>query len=185
MKNLTREQIKIIYYSLIIAVFLGAFWFFVYGPQNKKLSSMKEELAYIESQIAEIKEITKGRELTEIVGDFNDQLAKSASFLILKDKEIIYNLSQEARKLNIEVSSIMPSNKQLLEDKVTGIDIEELPISMKLVCEFRDLGMYLEILRNNFPVLAVVKRLDIRGQGEKEPILDVDLQISAYLTKGR
>ena len=185
MKRLTREQRKIIWFSFIAVVLLLCFWIFVYGSQRKRLSSIKMELASIEAQIAEINRISEGRDLSEAVKDFNEELVEAARLLPSRQEEIIFNLSQEARNLGIEVKSIMPSSKELVESKSSAFDIEELSISIKLSCEFRELGMYLDTLRNNFPVLVRIKQLDIRGTGEGKRILDVDLKISTYLSKGR
>ncbi|MDD5005482.1 MAG: hypothetical protein PHS93_03140 [Candidatus Omnitrophica bacterium] len=183
MAKLTKEQKKIIYLGLIAVVFLFLFWFFVYMPQTRRLASIKNELASVESQIAEIIRITEGRELTEAVKDFNTQIIEGANILSFKQEDIISSLLQEARNFKIDVKSITPLARKSLENKIPGFTIEELPISMVLSGEFRDLGEYLNILKNRFPVLIKVRQLDIKGNGEGRAILDATLQISAFLSK--
>jgi len=186
MKNrLTREQRKIIYFAAIAVLFLFCFWIFIYRPQNKDLSSIKEELNSIEAQISEITDIAQGRELADVVKDFNLQLKDIESFLSLGEAEIIYNLSQKAGRLGVTVRSIIPSDKHLLENNIFGFEVEELPISMSLSCEYRELGMYLNTLRTNFPALVRIKELSIKGSGEGGPVLDVNLQLCAYLSKAK
>lgn len=183
LKKLTNEQKKIIYISAIMALFLFFFWTFVYNPQSKKFSTIKRELTEAEQQIAQIMSIAAGRNLADAVGELNKNLMEVTSMLPAEETTVISSLSQAARRLKIEVKNIIPSGRQVLENKVSGYVIEELPISMSLICEYRVLGEYLNILRNKFPVLVRVKQLDIKGKGEGTPNLDISLQIVTYLAK--
>jgi len=166
-------------------LFLFCFWIFIYRPQNKDLSSIKEELNSIENQISEIIDLAQGRELADVVKDFNLQFEDIESFLSLREAEIIYNLSQKAGRLGMVVRSIIPSDKHLLENNISGFEVEELTISMSLSCEYRELGMYLNTLKTNFPALVRIKELSIKGSGEGRPVLDVNLQLCAYLSKAK
>lgn len=181
-KKLTKEQKKIIYISLVVLTFFFSFWIFVYGPQTRKFTSIKEELTQTEARTAEILSIAKGRDLAQAIRDLKINFIEVMGRFPGGEEMVIYNLSETAKKLKIEVKNIVPSTKQLLENKITGYDIEELPISLNLVSEFRSLGEYLNILRNNFPVLIRVRDLDIKGNGEGRALLEVALQISAYLS---
>ncbi len=183
MTRLTKEQKKIIFLSIVGVIFLLCFWILVYLPQKKKLSTIKKELSYIETQIAQINEMTRGEELTEVFKTFNTQLKDISAVFSLSEEEIIYNLSKEAKALKIEIESIKPLEKQLIKDRFSSLNIEELPISMQLSCEFKDMAIYLKILRDNFPVLIKVKKLVIKGSGEGKDTLGVNLEISAYLSR--
>jgi Tfp pilus assembly protein PilO len=183
MINLTREQLKIIKIGIVVLVFLLGFWFFVYIPQSKKLTSIKRQLSYIESQISEINKLIENKELTEAVKKLKLELDKNISQLPSGEEDIIDVLSQKAKDLNIEVKDIIPSSSRILEDEVSGYKIEELSISMKFSCEYKVLGEYLDILKDNFPVLVRINSIDVKGRGEGKPVLDVSLQISTYLSK--
>lgn len=183
LKKLTSEQKKIIYISVIMALFLFFFWAFVYNPQSKKFAAIKRELTETEQQIAQIMSIASGRNLADAVGELNKNLVQVTSMLPAEETTVISSLSQDARRLRIEVKNIIPSGRQVLENKVSGYVIEELPISMSLICEYRVLGEYLNILRNKFPVLVRVKQLYIKGKGEGTPNLDISLQLVTYLAK--
>ncbi|MFC1708654.1 type 4a pilus biogenesis protein PilO [Candidatus Omnitrophota bacterium] len=182
-KKITRRQTKLIVACFIVVAALICFWIFVYGPQSEKLRSVKKDLAFIESQITQIDSIIQGRELSGVVIDLNSQLISLVSFLPANQEEIISNLSNRARKFDIEIKSINPQVKVLLEEEVSGYDIQELPILVNLQCGFKNLGEFLNALRINFPVLVRVKSLNIKGQGEGKPILDINLEILAYLSK--
>jgi len=183
MKKLSKEQIKIIYISAIALVFLICFWLFVYSPQSRKLVMIKQQLANTENEIIVITELTKGKEMALAVQDLSVELEDIVSKLPLGEEDVIYNLSEEARNLNIEVQNITPAGRIPLEGEISGYMIEELPIALSLVCDYRQLGDYLEILRNDFPVLVRVRNLDIVGQGEGIPQLEISLGVSAYLVK--
>lgn len=182
-RNLSKEQKKIIYISAVTLVFLLVLWIFVYRPQSRKFAGIKSELTQVESQIAEISRLSAGKDLAAAVVDLRMGLAKLSAKLPAEDQEVIYHLSENAKKLKIEVKNVTPAGRRLLENKVAGYDIEELPISMNLVAEFRVLGEYLNILRNNLGVLIRVRQLDIRGKGEGRADLDIALQLCAYLSR--
>jgi hypothetical protein len=88
-----------------------------------------------------------------------------------------------AKKTKANIRNITPGARQILESKIPGYELQEMPISLDLTCEDRSLGEFLDMLRNHSPVLVRVKQVNINGKGEGEGNLDVDLQISAYLSK--
>lgn len=182
MKRLTKEQKKIILISGIAFTAIVIFWIFIYGPQSRKLSAIRKELQYTESQIRNINYLIQGKELSEAVKDLAEQLNRKANLILVSEEDLIHNLSEEARELNIKVKNIKPSGKQSTH-QVAGYNIEESFISMNLSCEFRELGEYLNILRDNFPMLTKIRKLSINGKGEGRANLDVSLHISAYLAK--
>jgi len=183
MARLTKAQKSIILLSILLAVFLLCIWFFVYLPQQKKLSSIEKELSSIDMQIAQINEMAGGGDLTEALSNFNKQVKDMSAIFSSTDEEVIGNLSKEAKKLKIEIESIKPLAKQSIENPSLPLEIEELPIAMQLSCEFKDLANYLKILREEFSALIKVKKLEIKGGGEGKDLLSVNLEISAFLSR--
>lgn len=181
MKKLSHEQKKIIYIALIIIAFLLLFWIFVYAPQSRKFISINRQLSGAEAEIAQITRVAEGKELSEAIRDLQSRLKKIEINLPSKDGDVINNLSGLARKLKISIKNLDPQDSILLENKVPGYNIEELPVSMQLAGEFKAIGEYLDTLRNDFPVLIQVKQLNIRGKGEGQADLDINLKLSAYL----
>lgn len=185
MKNLTREQKKIIYITGVVIIFLILFFIFVYSPQKRKLSDIKNKLSYAESEIAEINRITQGKPLEQAVRGLNLQLKDLTARLPFRGGDVVKSLSDAARQFKIEVKNIAFAAEQKFSGKIPGYTIKELPISMKLSCEYRNLGEYLHQLRTDFPVFIRVKQLAIEGSGEGVPELVVSLQISAYLSESQ
>ncbi len=183
MKKLSQEEKKIIYIAATVVLLLLIFWIFIYLPQSRKLASIKNNLNKAETEIVQINRITEGRELAGVMKDFNNQLKAIYSKLPSRFDDVVDDLSEEARKLNIEVKDINFLNKEILKDMIPGYEIEELPVVMNLVCEYNALGNYLNVLRTKFPVVLKIEQLDIKGGGEGQPKLDANLRILAYLAR--
>lgn len=182
MKKLTEEQKKIIYIALAVIVIISVFWIFVFAPQRRRLAAMKKRLRTTEAQIAQIQDITQGKDLTTAVTELNQTFAMLTSTLPAGEKAVIHYLSEQARKFKVEVKNIALLDKRPVEHGISGFTVEEQPISMKLVCGLRSLGEYLNILGDGTAMLIKIRRLDIQGSGEGQPDLDIRLQISVYLS---
>lgn len=185
MKKFSREQKKIIYIALVVLAFLFSSWVFIYLPQSRRLIKMQKKLKATEEEINQINKITQGKTLEEAVGNLNLELRQAAMRLPSADEDIIEILSREAKKLKIGVQVMDPADEsQVLPTKVPGFNIRELPISLKLVGEYRAIGEYLDNLENKVPILIKLKYLNIQagGAGPGNTNLNVDLEISAYLS---
>jgi len=183
MKRLTKEQKKIIYIASVIIIFLFLFWNFVYAPQKRRLWDIKDKLTQREAEIEGIKRISHGQPLQDAVKDLNMRLRAASARLPASEEGIIKSLSEEAKKLKIDVQNTDPGEKKILPNKIPGFQIEELPISLDIVSEYKAIGEYLDILINQFPFLVRVRQFDIQGSGEGSPNLNVKLEISAYLSE--
>ncbi|MDD5431889.1 MAG: hypothetical protein PHO70_02755 [Candidatus Omnitrophica bacterium] len=182
MKKISKEQRKIIYISGAIIVFLILLLLLVYIPQKNRLQVIKSKLAMAENEIAEINSFSKGKSLPEALRFLNLHL-RTIPFKLPEHEEVVVKcLSEEARKLKLEVHDISFSEKTMLLDKIPGYEIEELQITIKLTGGYKALGEYLYNLRNNFPVLIRLRQVNIQGGGEGQFILNISLQISAYLS---
>lgn len=186
LKLLSEEQKKIIYIGLGGLAVLLLFWIFIYLPQNKKMNALKAGLADIETQISDITSVAAGKDLAQVMKELKTSSTKIINKLPTQDEVVIYNLSDAADKLHIEVKSITPSAAKALEGAIPDYEVMELPITMNLLCEFKALGQYLTMLRSgDFPVLVQVRQINIKGNGEGQLYLDINLQLCAYLAKKR
>ncbi len=183
MKSPSAQQKKIIYITLIISFFFFLFWFFVYAPQNRRLNLAKQQLKETEAQITEIMRITKGRKLSYAIRGLKEQFQRMAMMLPSTEQEAAIQVSEGARSQKIEIKNLAFAPKRPGKAKIAKYEIEELPISMNLACEFRVLGGYLSNLRNSSTLLTKVRELNIKSNGEGRPGLEVNLQISVYLSK--
>lgn len=183
LNRLTKEQRKIIYISALGLAFLILFFALVYHPQNKSFIRIKTKLSQTENQIAEIMKITAGRDLAQATRELKVRFTRISGMLPREDEQLIYILSEQARKFKIEVKNISAGRKEKLEAKIRGYDLEEVEINMDLACEFHALGEYLDSLQDEYPVLTRIKGLDIERRDEGQPRLDANLRLVGYLAK--
>ena len=182
MKKLSKEQQKIIYISLGSIVFLLLFLFLVYLPQSRKLSLIKQSLSSTERQIVEITNITQGRDLFEVVSKLTKDLNVMALKLPIRQEVVMNYLSDNARKYGVDVKNIVLGEKRPIDDKIPGYSIAVMPISMVVVADFRSLGNYLNSLTNDYSLLIVLERVEIKGDGQGRTNLDANLKINAYFS---
>ena len=183
MLELTKAQKKIIIISLGgLLLFLLA-WFFIYSPQNKMVNSIEHKLASTEANIAEIISITEGRDLGETVRDLRSKLNSLNNQLPKRDEVIVAALTEVARDLDIKINNISFSNRDSIDRQVSGFKIEKIPITMRLICEYRNLGQFLNLLRADFPILIKVERLNISAEEGKPNLLNSVLEVIAYSSK--
>ncbi|MFH1441892.1 MAG: type 4a pilus biogenesis protein PilO [Candidatus Omnitrophota bacterium] len=183
MKKITKEQKKIIYISLILSAFTVFLWIFIITPQKNKLVSIRNRLSQAEAQITEIKQLTQGRDMAVVVTELNKKLVDALDKLPFRQEVVINYLSDNARNLGIEIKNINLSDKQSAVKTISGYAISEVPININLSGEYRAIGEYLNILRDDSVILIKIGKIDIKGRGEGYSYLDMSLEISAYFAK--
>lgn len=182
-RQLTKEQKKIYIILSFFLVFFLLIIVFIFIPNKKRLQKIDVQVKNKEQEINNIVNLTKGKELSKAVQDLTSELDRIDDNVPLKREEIINILSQTAKDLKIDVKNINFSEKKVLDISVPGYQIEELPISIQLFCEYKSLADYLGIIRNDLPILIKMVKLDVKGKGEGKYGLDVDMQILTYLSK--
>jgi len=183
MKKLTKQQIKIIIASAVGVFCLLLFWVVFYLPYSNSVKKVKKELLVVSAEIKEIQGLAEGRDFTQVVKDFNINLNKLRKYLPAQDDTVVQALAGKARELRIDVGSLTLSSKRLLEDKIAGFSVEEVPIDMELTCNFITLGKYLAALSDNFPVLIKINALSVISKGEGRTKLKINLNVSGFLAK--
>lgn len=182
MKNLSKEQLKIIYAVLIVLFFVLLFWIFIYKPQHKKFSNIKKKLILVEDEITEITNITKGVPLTEAVKEMNLKLKKDMLKLPAGEEQLVKVISLKAQELKLEIANISFSGEVDLADKIPGQQIIQEQVSLKITGEYKSIGEFLSWIRKEEPVLMIINSLSINGQGEGQIRLSADIGITAYFS---
>jgi PAS domain S-box-containing protein len=154
-------------------------------PKNKKPLQLKGRVAWVGRAPEQAGEALYkiGLEFIGLSTQQKAALRKASARLLVTGEDVVNNLSAQAKKLRINIKSLDPDDKISLPNRARGYDVQELPISLNLVCDFKTLGEYLDTLRNEFPALIRVKQLNISSDAEVMGGLDVTLKISAYLLK--
>lgn len=183
LRRLAKEQNKIIYIGLVVFFILFCVWFFVYLAEARRFNRIKKESVLTENKINEILSIAKGKDLASAIQDLRADLTNLRSKLATGDETVIYNLSETAKKSKLDLNSINRGSKQLLENKIPGYIVEELSVLLSLSGEYREIGEYLKSLKDDFPLLVRVKKLEIKGRGEGQEELEATLEVNAYLCR--
>jgi Tfp pilus assembly protein PilO len=181
LNTLSVQQKKIVSVGGVVFFFFLFVVFFFFLTQSRKILAIKKELAQTQGEIAQIMQITEGKDLAKSVEELRLKLNQLATKLPAQDEEVISHFSSLAKKMGININSVMPGEEKVIEGGVSGYTISELPISIKLSSEYKSLGEYLRALGDSPSVLISLHQLDIVGKGEGQPRLDVTLKLSAYL----
>jgi len=183
-RNLTKEQRKIIYIALIVSIFFLLLIILVYLPQAKRLSSLKKKIAETETQIDQIMSVAKGRDLATVAKELRENLTKTVSKFPKGEDIVVAKLTDAAEdQVKLIVQDVTPGARQAIPEKVLGLNIDELTLTMSFSGEYRAIGEFLDILRGDFPVYIRVRSIEITGKGEGKTLLDCTLQLSAYLRR--
>lgn len=182
-QRITKEQKKIVIVSGIGFVCLIVFWTFIYLPSRREVASLRKRTLSVESQIAAIKKVPQGKELTDVVKDLKIKLDQSKSYLPESDEAVRNDLSREADKLGITIKDISLLAEKSIEKPIAGFQIQELRISIKLVSDLRNFTEFLNVLRNKFPYLVKVEEIIIKNTKPQDLDIDISIEILAYHIK--
>lgn len=182
MNKLTVEQKKNIYIVLGALVFFLLFWIFIYAPQTRRLNALEAELKGAEAGIQEITAMAGGKELARAAQGFNEELNQArAKFRFKEEEDVINALSALAKDAKIIITNMDPSQARLMQNKIGGDDIRELPVLLNISGDFASIGGFLEGLRNKFPGLIKISQITIKGRGPGQTELEASLAATAYI----
>lgn len=183
MKLIFGRQQKILTIAIIGFGIIAILWIFIYIPQRKQLRALQQELSTIEDRIKSITPSSSQGELAFAVADLQKNLKQSQDLFITNERQLITVLSNAATHKNVNVTSIKPQPKTPLQgvDAAEGYACQEVPMSLTLTGEYRNIGEYIQALDHEVPIIITVRRLSIAGKGEGTYVLDAMLDVSAYL----
>jgi Tfp pilus assembly protein PilO len=185
-RNLTKEQRKIIYIALIVFAFFFLLWVTIYVPQSEKLVIIKANIADTERQIEQIMSVARGRDLANVAKELKISSDKIISKFPVGEDIVVAKLTDAAENTaKLMVNDITPATRQSLLGKIPGFELDELLLNMSITGEYKGIVEFLRMLLGDFPVFLRIKELSISGKGEGKSQLDCDIQLSAYLIKKR
>jgi len=180
--NLTIQQRKILYIAGIILISLFLFSFLIFIPQRRKLADIKNKLRLAEAKIAQISALTKGQDLGLAVRQLNQQFIAASKRLPQQEAALSF-LAENARRHKIGVKNISLGEGVFIKNKVSPGDLEIIPVNMSLSGDYRSLGEFLQVLDSDQSILVKIKKLEIRSKAIGDPQLEINLQLSAYLSR--
>lgn len=188
MVDLTQAQKKILLISGGVLLAFLIFIFVVYVPSKNAARSIKSELEGIDSQIQVVEVFLSSA--GSMSGGL-ERLKERDQYLIdkfpPKEEAALQMLSGFAKKLNMEVASIVPQPK---EDYVYGnsgkVEIEgktcqRIPVALEIKGSYKNLVEYIETIRGSLPAYVVIEKLKIVKNKEELSKLKIVLDMSLYL----
>jgi len=183
--TLNKNQKIIFLMAFIVIVGVAVLWVFIYNPARSKMKKLKEELAFIDSEIKKIEMISGGKEKLDIAYEkFYKKFAELERLIPVEEKTTLSALSSTANEMNIDVLSTKPGKIEPASlDVETGKKrIMAMPVSMNIKCAYINLGRYLNALRNELPALISVDSVNIVRPGREDAThLDVILSVTLYM----
>lgn len=186
--DLTDNQKKIIIVSVSLLFIFLCLWVFLYLPSSKEIALLKNELISTEQQIQSIEILLTGSpNRSEAIRLLRERQQYLNIRFPQKEEESLKLIPEIARKMNIAVTSLEPGSKtEMLDDAGKQIMIENklasyMPISLEVVCNFKDLVKYTLELKTALPAFTSVNSLEIKKVNQSTGKIQVHLEFNLYL----
>jgi hypothetical protein len=186
--DLTDNQKKIILVSLCVLFVFLLFLVFLYIPANKEIATLKNELISTEKQIQGIELLLAGSQSRDEAIRLLEQRKQYLNNKFpQKEEESLRLIPEIARKMNITVVSLQPGSRtELLDATDKAVIIENkvasyLPISLEIVCYFKDLVKYALELKTILPAFVSITSLDISKEGQSNGKIRASIEFNLYL----
>jgi len=167
--DITQNQKNIIVTSAAVVFIFLLLWVFVYFPSSKEISSLKKELFLTQQQIQGIEMLLAGSQSRD---DAIRILKARQQYLSNKfprqEEESLRLIPEIARKMDINIISLQPGTRSEFLDEngkpvvIDGKTANYLPITMEVVCFYKDMVHYLSELKNILPAFISVQNLNVR-----------------------
>ncbi|MDD5560671.1 MAG: hypothetical protein PHT50_00865 [Candidatus Omnitrophica bacterium] len=166
--DITRNQKNIIIVSGAgLFVFL-LLWIFLYLPSSKEISKLRKELISTQQQIKGIEMLLAGsKSREEAIRLLKEKQQYLNNKFPQKEEESLRLITEVARRMNISVVSLQPGLRAEFLDQsgkpvlIDGKTVYFLPITIEIICFYKDLVDYLSELKNALPAFVSVINLNI------------------------
>ena len=167
--DITQNQKNIIITSSVILLVFLLLWVFLYFPSSKEIASLKNELVSTEQQIQGIEILLSGSQSRdEAIRLLKQRQLYLSNKFPRQEEDSLRIIPEVARKMNIEVVSLQPGTRvEFLDENgkqviIDGKSANYLPITMEVVCYYKDMVSYLTELKNILPAFISVVNLSVR-----------------------
>jgi Tfp pilus assembly protein PilO len=179
-----REQVAVATATLVVVVWI--FFSFVYSPNKQEIDTLRREIEAGQQNLT-----TMEATLTDVDRLEAEVLKEKQNLAVLKNKlsgekriiQILKQLSQETRRLNINLLSLSSEGDQGPRDSrkqpVTR-GYQKQVITVTIECPYRVLSSYLKRL-GELPFYVEVQDIVIERRDESFPDLLVDLTFATYV----
>jgi Tfp pilus assembly protein PilO len=166
--EMTQSQKNIIVISAAALFVLLLLWVFLYLPGSKEITSLKNELSSTQQQIQGIEALLSGSQSRdEAIRILKQRQLYLSNKFPRQEEESLRLIPEVARKMNISVVSLQPGLRSEFLDEagrqvvIDGKTASYLPITMEVVCFYKDMVSYLTELKNSLPAFISVVSLNV------------------------
>jgi len=184
--DINSPQIKSAIRLVVIAMPLVVFMLFIGLPYQQTVTGIKKEITQANLQMQKISSQIK-----------NATVSAQKRKKLLDDKEVFgaFPLSEEdglkeifyaAKKLNIELAYVTPSQRMLFVNKdkekidVDGKSCYRVTVNLGTQCYYRDVVDYIAALKKAMPGFITVDSLSMDKKESGTTKLQVDMDVSFY-----
>jgi len=186
--DITRNQKSIIIMSAAgLFVFL-LLWVFLYFPSSKEISGLKNELTSMDQQIQGIEILLSGSQnRDEAIRILKQRQIYLSNKFPRQEEDSLRIIPELARKMNIEVVSLQPGLRAEFLDEngkqviIDGKTANYLPITMEVVCFYKDMVSYLTELKNILPAFISVVNFNVRKDDQLNGKVRSTIGFNLYL----
>src|SRR3989338_1041221 len=173
---------------VISAVIIGLFLQFVYAPKAMEVKKLRLEYKKIKSDISGLYDFIGGEE------NLKDNLIKMRTYASAFDKafpyekdasNIIKQLNEEARDLNVNVVSIKPGDLVNYTDmngaqlKISGYACKSMPMTLSVEARYQALGDFLNKIETARCPMISVRKAAMRKDVNILPKIRAGIELSA------
>ncbi len=171
----------------MLFVFL-LFWVFLYFPSSKEIAGLKNEFILTQQQIQGIEMLLSGSQSRdEAIRILKARQLYLSNKLPQQEEESLRLIPEIARKMNINVVSLQPGSRSEFLDEagkqviIDGRTANYLPITLEVVCFYKDMVNYLTELKNILPAFISVVSLNIGKDNQLNGKVHSTIGFNLYL----
>jgi len=185
--SIIRNQKNIaILLTAVISTFI-VFWFFIYIPRSNEMGKIIAQYESVENDIKKIESMAGGKGKLDTAMMALDEKLKALEQKLPQSEETTFReLSTYANKLGIDVISITPKDlkQSACQGSIPLYVCMQISVDMRLKGTFKKIGEYVKLLQENFPILLVVKSLDMNKEKPQDKInntIIAELKLDMYM----
>jgi len=176
----------------LAAVLLGAgilLFYFIYLPKVKEVKSLNAEYRGINMELDELYSFLGGeKDLKDNIIKLRAELAKLEKALPREEdvSNALKYISEEAKRFQINVSSVRPGELEPSKDKEGGVimvadfSCKRIPVKLMLEARYKALGEFLERLETNKSPMITIGGVSINKYEEIKPSIKADINLNIY-----
>lgn len=159
----------------------GLFLLIAYRPKAREYTSLLAEVEELDRSVAEASEkMNRIPEIEEQIKETREKLEKLDKQYPRTIEPFYKLISGAARKAGVDIMSMISGEKP--DEKEENLAVRKHYVQLEARCSYRVLGEFLYEI-SDLPLTVSVSGLEIEGEEDLLPKLEVKLRLTVYLSK--